>query len=81
MNAKFLYLCSIFHPLRNVLQTTQSAEITLPTTGVEHSSYLTDHNNTAKSFKKRIEREYSIQKKLQGRFKKSKLQSPNLEFV
>lgn len=61
-------------PLRSVLQTIlKSTEITLSTTGGELSSCLTEHNKTAKSFKKGIEREYSLQKKLQGRFKKSGL--------
>ena len=66
-------------PKECVTNSIQSTEITLPTTEVEHGSCLKEHN-TAKSFKKGIEWEYSLQKKLQGGFKKSRLQSLSLEF-
>lgn len=66
-------------PKECVMNYTQSTEITLPTTEVEHSSCLTELN-TAKSFKKGIEWEDSLQKKLQGGFKKSRLQSLSLDF-
>lgn len=51
-------------------QTIQSAEITWPTTGVEHSSCLTDHNDTAKSFKKRIQWESTTLKETTKRLRK-----------
>ena len=67
-------------PKECVTNSILSTEITLSTTGVEHSSCLTEHNNTAKSFKKGIEWEYSLQKKQQQGFKKTWLQSLNLEW-